>query len=274
MSWIKEIGPKAASDGWRDDFPLAHELQKEVQIDCRRLELPIHPMFAVRLRVFADWHRRQGRMVEITPPDNPEARQNFLGMGIDTDAEPVSEKDAILPVTRLGEFLEVEEVAGKSQEILEYQLADVSPLGQATFMAVSELCANAIDHGRNELGAYVAVRRISEPRRQVSIAISDLGMGVPEHIRQRYPEWSDDGLAIAHATKEHISGTSDPHRGIGFSAVIEAALTSALHAGQMDILSANGFCRIQTVQESKKIEVLPASRFRRGTWITFDLVSV
>lgn len=122
--------------------------------------------------------------------------------------------------------------------------------------------------------AYAAVRRVAEPRRQVSIAIGDLGIGVPEHIRQKYPEWSDDGWAIAHATEDEVSGTGDPHRGIGFSAVLEAALTSSLHAAQMNILSASGFCRVQTVQENRKVEVFPAMRFRRGTWITYELISV
>lgn len=274
MAWIKELGPRAATDGWKGDFPLAHDLPETVEIDCSRLQLPLHPMFAVRLRMFIEWHRAAGREIEIMPPADSPTRHVFQGMRIDPDLSTPQEDDAIMPVTCMTEFLEVEKVAGRTQEIIEYQLPDVSPLGQAAFMAMSELCGNAIDHGENALGAYVAVRRVTEPRRKVSIAIGDLGMGVPEHIRQRYPEWSDDGYAIAHATNDSISGTDDPHRGIGFSAVIEAALTSALHAAKMDILSASGFCRIQTVQQSRKTEVLPATRFRRGTWITYDLVSV
>jgi hypothetical protein len=273
--WIKEIGARGGSDGgWRDDFPLDHKLPESVEIDCRRLRLPIHPMFAVRLRVFVDWHRGEGRNVVVTPPTDPSTQQVFEAMRIDLDADPEHEDDAIMPVTRLEEFGEVEDTAERTREILEYQLPDVSPLGEATFMAISELCSNAIDHGRNALGAYAAIRRITEPRRQVSIAISDLGIGVPEHIRQRYPEWSDDGWAIAHATEDSVTGTNDPHRGIGFSAVLEAALTTSLHAAQMNLLSANGFCRVQIVQESRKVEVFPAARFRRGTWITYDLVSV
>jgi hypothetical protein len=272
--WVKEIGPKGASDGWRDDFPLSHDLPDSVEIDCSRLRLPIHPMFAVRLRVFIDWHRGNGRQVVVVPPTDPSTQRVFGGMRIDPEVSADQEDDAIMPVTRMEEFPEVEEVAGRTQELLEYQLTDVSSLGQAAFMAVSELCGNAIDHGRNDLGAYAAVRRVSEPRKQVSIAISDLGMGVPEHIRQRYPEWSDDGWAIAHATQDHVTGTSNPHRRIGFSAVLEAALTSSLHAARMDILSASGFCRVQVVQENRKVDVLPAARFRRGTWITYDLVSV
>jgi hypothetical protein len=273
--WVKEIGASAGCDGgWRDDFPLDHELPDSLKIDCKGLRLPIHPMFAVRIRVFVDWHRKAGREVVVTPPADLSTRRVFEGMGIDPDASLTREDDAIMPVTRFVEFDEVEEIAGQTQEILEYQLPDVSPLGQATFMAVSELGGNAVDHGHNSLGAYAAVRRVTEPRRQVSIAVSDLGVGVPEHIRQRYPEWSDDGWAIAHATEESVTGTNDPHRGIGFSAVFEAALTASLHAAQMSILSASGFCRVQVVQESRKVEVFPAARFKRGTWITYDLISV
>jgi len=42
----------------------------------------------------------------------------------------------------------------------------------------------------------------------------------------------------------------------------------------MDLLSTNGFCRVGTVQERRKVAVFPAARFRRGTWIAYDLISV
>jgi anti-sigma regulatory factor (Ser/Thr protein kinase) len=259
----------------RGDFPLSHDLPSKICVDCTRLLQPIHPMFGVRLRVFVDWHLHKGREVTILPPSNPSAKRLFRAMQVDASADVEDEdEDAVLPVTRLDRHNEAEEVARRTQEILEYQLTDVSSLGQAAFMAVAELCDNAMDHGKNSVGAYVAVQRATDPRRQVSIAISDLGMGIPEHIRQRYPEWSDDSAAIAHATESSITGTGDPHRGIGFSAVMEAALTASLHAARMNIYSANGFFRLQIVQESRKPEIFPASNYRRGTWITYDLVSV
>lgn len=231
-------------------------------------------MLALRLRLFADWHEREGREVLIIPPDDQSARSTFNAMQIAPRSAGVEEGDTIMPVSLLQEFDDVEVVAGRTQEILEYQLPDVSALGGAAFMAVSELCGNAIDHGRNTIGAYTAVRRVTEPRPQVSIAICDLGIGMPEHIRQRYPEWSEDGWAIAHATEDRISGTGDPHRGFGFSSVLEAALTASLHSARMEILSASGFCRVHVVQEQRRVEVFPATRYRRGTWITYDLVSV
>jgi hypothetical protein len=275
MDWIKEIGPKGGQGGWRDDFPLSHDLPKSLVVDCTRLLLPIHPMFAVRLRIFIDWHRQNGREVRVRAPAEEAASRLFNAMHIDAVQEPhPADKDAVLPVTKLDGPNDAEMVAARTQEILEYQLPDVSSLGQATFMAVAELCDNAMDHGRNPFGSYVAVQRVTEPRRQVSVAIGDLGIGIPEHIRHRNPEWSDDGWAIAHATEEGVTGTGDLHRGIGFSAVIEAALTASLHAARMDIHSASGFFRLQVVQEDRKPEVFPASHFRRGTWITYDLVAV
>lgn len=275
MDWIKEVAPSTGAEGWRDDLPLSHELPSALALDCTNLRLPIHPMFAVRLRVFIEWHRHEGREVTVTPPIDSQTRKVFRAMQIDPDLGAAeSEGDTILPVTRLDQSNDAEDVARSIREILEYQLPDVSSLGQAAFMAVAELCDNALDHGRNALGAYVAARRVAEPRRQVSVAISDLGIGIPEHIRQRYPEWSDDGWAIAHATEAHVTGTGDRHRGIGFSEIQESALTSSLYAARLDIHSASGFFRLQIVQESKKVEVFPAARFRRGTWITYDLVSV
>lgn len=245
-------------------------------MDCRQLRLPIHPMFALRLRVFLDWHRSAGREVTVMPPDDPEALTVFLALQADPASSTAGpdDGDEILPITQLEGHGAVEQVAERTREILEYQLTDLAPLGQAAFMAIAELCDNAVDHGRNPLGAYVAARRVVEPRRQVSIAIGDLGVGIPEHIRQRYPEWSDDSYAIAHATQPHITGTGERHRGIGFSEVFDAALTSSLHAARLDIHSANGFFRLQTVQETQKPEAFPASRFKRGTWITYELVSV
>ncbi len=39
----------------------------------------------------------------------------------------------IVPVTKMREFLEVEEVANRTKEIVEYELPDISAFGEATF---------------------------------------------------------------------------------------------------------------------------------------------
>lgn len=67
-------------------------------------------------------------------------------------------------------------------------------LGSAFVMATSELADNAVIHGRNEVGAYVAAQRYKTTR--CVLSIGDLGVGIPEHLRRAYPHLTDDGLAI------------------------------------------------------------------------------
>jgi hypothetical protein len=139
VEWIKEIGGSGGADGgWRNDLPLSHDLPQKLAVDCRSLALPIHPMFAVRLRVFIDWHRHEGRTVEIIPPDNSDALNVVQAMRIDPDAKCVgSDENAVLPVTRLENDTMAEDAAQRTKEILEYQLTDVSGLGEAAFTAVA-----------------------------------------------------------------------------------------------------------------------------------------
>lgn len=83
----------------KGDFPLSHDLPSSIGVDCSRLMRPIHPMFAVRLRVFADWHRHEGRAVSVVAPTDPGTRRLFESMRIDpAQASQESEPDAVLPV--------------------------------------------------------------------------------------------------------------------------------------------------------------------------------
>lgn len=182
--------------------------------------------------------------------------------------------DVVLPVTRLAGHQDVEAVAQRVRELLEYEMTDVSPLGHACYMAISELCGNAVEHGRNPHRAcYVAALRRTDPRRQISVAIGDLGIGIPEHLRQQEPELADDDYAIARAMEPRVSGTGHPHRGNGYTETFEAALTSTLHAARIEVYSGLGIVRREIVQENSHVQAFPAGNRRRGTWITYDLVS-
>ncbi len=278
VEWTKRLAAHAgAGGGWRDDFPLDDRLPELLTINAGNLRLPIHPLYAVRLQTFIAWHEDRGRSIALLPPDDVATGQllSLLGFGDRSGAATVSSDrgDVALPVTNLRDQQVVEEVANHIRELLEYEMTDVAPLGAAAFMAVSELCGNAVEHGRNPLGAHVCSLRAREPRRLVSIAISDLGIGIPEHLRSRYPEWVDDTFAVARAMDEGVTGTGDDHRGNGFGEVFREALSSTLHAARIQIHSASGFVRRELVQERDRTEPLPAPAFRRGTCITYDLVS-
>lgn len=266
--------------GWRGDFPLDDHLPDAVTLDITDLELPVHPMFLLRLRVFMDWHESRGRKVGVLAPRDPVTATALTTLRLLDPLEPsgfagLPEADDILdplPLVRLRDLTAVEEVAGGVREILEYRLTHLSGAGEAAFMALSELGGNAVEHGANPLGAWAIVAQ-NRDRRGLSLAIADLGLGIPEHLRQRYPELHDDTFAIATALQEGVSGTGGPTRGYGLPYVLDAALTPRLQAARLTIHAASGFLRSEIVQGSVTHDPFPAAQYRRGTWVTLDIVS-
>jgi hypothetical protein len=139
VAWHKRVSPGAGRGGWRDDFPLDPELPDHLVVDLEALREPIHPMFALRCRAFVDWHRDNGRNVEVLPPTDAVARSITDALALDERSSAEEMSDVILPITPLMEYQDVEDAALRTREILEYQLPDVSPLEAAAFMAVSDL---------------------------------------------------------------------------------------------------------------------------------------
>jgi hypothetical protein len=184
--------------------------------------------------------------------------------------------DSNLPdmlIARLDDHNQVEEVAGKTRELLEYHRPRLAHLGDATFMAISELCNNAVEHGASRFPAYAAAAADPNCPANLTIAIADLGIGIPEHLRQAYPEWSDDSAAIAKATYDGVSGTGDSHRGFGYHHIFDEILRASLHAAEMEIYSANGFLRTRFFDGRRTYEPSPPPQYRKGTAVVCRLVS-
>ena len=105
---------------------------------------------------------------------------------------------------------------------------------------LSEICANAAEHGRSSFGAYAAVQAyhhiVSGPRRrgeEVLIAIADGGPGVRETLSR-------------HALEMGVSGTGEIGRGGGLALVAGIAARSG---GSLSLRSGSG--RV-TVYENRK----------------------
>lgn len=282
QEWRKTIGRSGGwGGGWRDDFPLDAELPGRVILDLEDLDLPIPAVLLVRLRIFIDWHRSRARRVKVVLPERSSARQLVEAARLADPAIPSGFEGVpsvsgsgpdVVPLTQLTDHVAVEEVARLAREVLEYKLPELAPLGEATYMAVSELCGNALEHGINELGAYVAVIRTAEPRWTVSLAVGDLGIGIPEHVRRQFPEY-DDMFAIARALEPGVSGTGDRYRGNGFAETFETALISSASAARLQIHSARGFVQQEVIQGQRPTSGYPAPTFRRGTLISYELVT-
>jgi hypothetical protein len=110
------------------------------------------------------------------------------------------------------------------------------------------------------------------------LAIADLGIGIPEHIRSRHPEWHDDTAAITRALERGISGTGDPYRGNGFAEVLGEAvdklLVRTMSSVTVDIRSGNGRVSVDLVDGRQEPNRGTVGRSRRGTWITYTVTTI
>ena len=155
-------------------------------------------------------------------------------------------------------FHDEEEIPGiieRISEILEnqgYRLKE----RVAICSVLSEVCANAAEHGASSFGAYAAVQAyghiVSGPRRrgeEVLIAIADGGVGVRETLSRNpaYAEHTEtDNDAIRHALEMGVTSTGEIGRGGGLALVAQIAARSG---GSLSLRSGTG--RI-TVYESRK----------------------
>ncbi len=192
-------------------------------------------------------------------------RMNFFRIfgdriGTNADVESLEERRRHNPGTlqELINFHTEEEIPGiirRISEILEnqgYRLRE----RVAICSTLSEVCANAAEHGISSFGAYAAVQAyhhiVSGSRRrgeEVLIAIADGGVGVRETL-SRNPKYAEetatDNEALRHALEMGVSGTGELGRGGGLALVAGIAARSG---GSLSLRSGAG--RV-TVYESRK----------------------
>lgn len=112
---------------------------------------------------------------------------------------------------------------------------------------LSEICANAVEHGRSPFGAYAAVQAYQHivsggrERRgeEVLVAIADGGVGVRETLSRnpKYAEAGTDNDALRHALQMGVSGTGEIGRGGGLAVVGQI---SARAGGSLSLRSGSG----------------------------------
>jgi len=242
-------------------------------------------MFLVRLRLFVDWHLMVGHTIRVVPPSDQaialELAEAGLVRGLPSDVVPGwphAEPPAPLGVRNLRGADDVEDASLAAMELLGQQVPVLASWVDPAYMAVSELCGNALQHGRNPLHAYVAADRTTGSHREFRLAIADLGIGIPEHVRARHPEWYDDTAAIVRALERGVTGTADPHRGNGFAEVFDDSLaklmTQSSSAVTIDLRSGEGRVVVELIDGRKKAERGTVGRGRRGTWITYVVRTV
>jgi hypothetical protein len=187
--------------------------------------------------------------------------------------DPNARSNVLIPIRRLRSPSDGDEL---EQELSDLYLAHFSGalrrLSEAFTRTVGEISDNATTHGSSAVGvSYVAAQRYAHDR--CVLAVGDLGVGIPEHMRRAFPALRDDGDAIREATKEGISGTGDPLRGIGYQYVIDGLKETEVPRGELRVWSGKGRFRVETqngIQGRRRAWTVEETTM--GTWVRLDLV--
>jgi hypothetical protein len=204
-------------------------------------------------------------------------RMNFFRLfggrvltNVDVEALEARQRHNPGTLQELVNFHEEEEIPGiinRISEILEnqdYRLRE----RVAVCSVLSEICANAAEHGASSFGAYAAVQayqhivsgrhgaRSGERQgEEVLVAIADGGAGVRETL-SRNPslavETTTDNDALRHALKMGVSGTGEVGRGGGLALVAQIAGRSG---GSLSLRSGAG--RITAYENRKNSRNVP-----------------
>lgn len=193
----------------------------------------------------------------------------FVGL---PEVSAQEDSNVLIAIKQLREFSDVDELGEKLVPFFLAHSDDIAVFANAMHLGVSELCGNAVEHGANDLGCYVAAQRYERPHRRTVLALGDLGVGIPKHMRKRYRSLSSDRRALRQAVKEGITATGKPERGIGFSSLMEGALGPQMRYATLDIHSGNAKLK-HSVREGdfEPITKTWPAPYKIGTWATFEL---
>jgi len=148
--------------------------------------------------------------------------------GVEVDDRGIGvcdDEKTILPITRMQTTADATGVTNKAFESLQSSDIGTVSLTSVVTELFSELALNAVQHSESEVGAFGCVQFFefkAGPR--FTCTVADGGIGVFTSLRRNEAlrsRVSYDWDALELAVRERVSGTGDPHRGIGLYGVSE-----------------------------------------------------
>lgn len=131
----------------------------------------------------------------------------------------------LLPLTNFHSITEADALTNQAFERLRASNAGTGSLHPLISEVFGELAMNAVQHAESTIGAFGLIQffRLGEKNRFVC-CVADGGIGVRESLG-RNPANREmllyDWIAVEYATQELVTGTLDPHRGIGLFGVAQ-----------------------------------------------------
>lgn len=220
-----------------------------MDIDLRKCDF-IRPPAALWCVVYLALASRRGSRCRLLVPTNLGVCifLKSLGLfgilkhyGVEVDDRGIGERNdqkTILPITHFETTRDAEAITNSAFEKLQSTHVGAVNLTPVVTELFSELALNAAQHSESEVGAFGCVQFFEfESGSRFICTVADGGIGVyaslcrnETHRSQVSYDWDALELAVG----EHVSGTGDPHRGIGLYAVSEdGGLGSSLllHSG-------------------------------------------
>lgn len=100
--------------------------------------------------------------------------------------------------------------------------------------AVNEVTDNVLVHAESNSGGLVQLTTFAQ-RNQIEMVVVDAGKGIPNTLRQGYPDLHRDSLALEKAVQEGVTRSKNVGRGNGLFGTIEIARVSGgylhIHSG-------------------------------------------
>lgn len=148
--------------------------------------------------------------------------------GVQVDDRDIQSRDhlkVVLPITRFDTEHDVSKITNHVFDQLHQSNLGSANLTPVVTELFSELALNAAQHSESTIGAFACIQFFEHRSgSRFTCTVADGGIGVFKSL-QRNPKLlsriSYDWDALELAVRERVSGTGDPHRGIGLYGVSE-----------------------------------------------------
>lgn len=202
----------------------------QVDIDLRDCDI-VSPPAALWCVVYLGLASKRGSRCRLLVPRNSGVcvYLKSLGLfdilkdgGVDVDDRGIGARNdpkTVLPITHFETTANASNVTNLAFARLQSAHVGAANLTSMVTELFSELALNAAEHSESKVGAFGCVQFYeSEKGSRFTCTVADGGIGVFESLRKNEAlrsRVSYDWDALELAVRERVSGTGDPHRGIG-----------------------------------------------------------
>lgn len=208
----------------------------EVEIDLRTCAF-VRPPAALWCLVCLSLAAKQGARCRLLVPTNIGVCVYLKSLGLfdamkgwgievdDRDVVPHEDAKTILPITHFESTADAVAVTNRAYEQMHSANLGAVNLTSVVTELFSELALNAAQHSESPIGAFGCVQFFEfEKGSRFACTVADGGIGVLASLRRNQALRSRvtyDWDALELAVRERVSGTGDPHRGIGLYGISE-----------------------------------------------------